>query len=223
MRRTRSSSATARRKRCSMRCWRRLRQDDEVIVPGAVLGALSRSGAVGGRHAGDRALPAEQRLQTAARTICEAAITRADALAHHQQSGQSFRRGVFAARNCLRSPRCCCSILTIWILADGLYEHIVFDGALRADARRSRAAPEAADADRQRHRQDLRHDGMADRLRGRPGRIDPRDDQDPVADHVRRIVDQPGRRGRRARAARRTCCPNALRSCARGATASPGS
>ncbi len=77
--------------------------------------------------------------------------------------------------------------------------------------------------DGQRPRQVLRHDGLADRLCRRPCGADPRDDHDPVADHGRCIVDQPGRRGRRARW-RAGCAGRARRDhFTRGAIALPNS
>ena len=69
--------------------------------------------------------------------------------------------------------------------------HLPHDG-------RGRARAEGAHAHRQRHLQGLRDDRLAHRLRGRPGKADRRDAQDPVAIDLQPLLDQPVGGGRGA-------------------------
>ena len=69
----------------------------------------------------------------------------------------------------------------IWVVTDEIYEHLVYDGAEFASM--PVAVPELADTVRraQRRRQDLRDDGVAGRLDGRPARRDQGGDEPAVA------------------------------------------
>ena len=111
-------------------------------------------------------------------------------------SGAGYDRAQMAAL-CdvlLRHPQ-------VWVLADDIYEHLVFDGFAFCTPARSNPA-EGPRPDRRQGQQVLCHDRLAHRLRRGPRGADQGDGQAAVAIDVEPLLDQPvRRRGRADRAA----------------------
>ncbi len=57
----------------------------------------------------------------------------------------------------------------VWVLTDDIYEHLVYGGFEFCTPAAGRARPDGPHADHERRVEELRHDGLAHRLRGRAG------------------------------------------------------
>ena len=117
-------------------------------------------------------------------------------LAHVQLAVQPHGRGVHAGRDgghrrrARRSPH-------VGVLADDIYEHLVYDDFRLSHHGRGRAPAVRAHHHHQRGLQGLRDDRLAHRLRRRPARDDRGHGQDPVAVDLQPVLHQPARGHRR--------------------------
>ena len=138
-----------------------------------------------------RCLPAEQRLQDAARGSRRgdhAADQMADPeLAVEPDAAPPTPRRICegVAEVLLRHPH-------VWVMTDDMYEHLVYDDFEYHDDRPGRAASLRAHPDRQRRLEGLLHDRLADRLWRRPEAADQGDGRDPVELDRQPVLDQPG-------------------------------
>ena len=169
---------------------------DEVLIPAPFWVSYPGNGAAVRRHPGAGAVPAEQRLQVAARGARRgdhAQDQMADPELAVEPDGRRLYRGRFArgGRRAAAPPACL-----------GHDRRHVRAPRLRRfripHDRPGRAAPLRAHPDRQRRVEGLLHDRLAHRLWRRPQGADQGDGRDPVEFDRQPVLDQPSRGDRGA-------------------------
>ena len=163
---------------------------DEVADPGAVLGIVPGNGAAVRRHSGAGPVPAEQRLQIAARGSRRGDHAE-DQVADPELAVEPDRGGLYRGRieggsRGPAAPPACLGHDRRHVRAPGLRRFRI------PDDRAGRAAPLRAHPDRQRRVEGLLHDRLAHRLWRRAQGPDQGDGRDPVEFDREPVLDQPG-------------------------------